>query len=49
MKKLIKSIIFQIGVDCLGFPKFHKHNFYEVKKPYKTIFHNKYHNSIKYN
>ena len=25
MKKYIKTVMFQIGVDCLGFPLFHKH------------------------
>ncbi|MCT4181635.1 hypothetical protein [Elizabethkingia miricola] len=25
MKKFFKTIVFQIGVDVLGFPVFHKH------------------------
>ena len=25
MKKFAKIIVFKIGVDCLGFPLFHKH------------------------
>ena len=36
MKNLFKIIIFQIGVDVLGFPQFHKH----VLKPKQLIYKN---------
>lgn len=31
MKKLIKIIAFQIGVDCLGFPQYHTHELIESR------------------
>lgn len=54
MKTFLKTIIFQIGVDCLGFPQFHKHELtYKEKKElllnFITPFHKKYHLSIKHN
>lgn len=35
--KYLKIIIFQIGVDCLGFPLFHKHTLKETQKIYKNF------------
>jgi hypothetical protein len=26
MKKFLQIIVFKIGVECLGFPNFHRHN-----------------------
>lgn len=39
MKKYIKTVIFQIGVDCLGFPLFHK-NILVFKESSNKIFKN---------
>ena len=47
MKKIIKIIAFQIGVDVLGFPNLHKH--YLVYKGFCTYLHEKYHKSLKFN
>ena len=37
MKNFIKIIIFQIGVDCLGFPKFHIHTLKSKEKMYQNF------------
>jgi SpoU rRNA methylase family enzyme len=47
MKKILKIIAFQIGVDVLGFPNLHKHII--VFKGYITTLHETYHKSIKHN
>ena len=47
MKKIFKTIVFKIGVDCLGFPTFHNHNL--TYKGYCTYLHEKYHKSLKFN
>ena len=39
--------MFQIGVDCLGFPLFHKHQLCYREDQHITIYHWKYHNSKK--
>lgn len=54
MNTILKAIVFQIGVDCLGFPQFHKHEVpFQTKsfeeRNYKTVFHKNYHQSLKYN
>ena len=47
MKKILKIIAFQIGVDVLGFPKIHEYNL--IYKGFCTYLHEKYHKSIKFN
>ena len=40
MKKLLLSIVFQIGVNIIGLPEFHKNNPILFKKPEpKSKFH----------
>lgn len=41
MKTFLKVIIFQIGVDCLGFPLFHGHNL--IYKESSSIPHRNFH------
>ena len=49
--KTLKIIAFKIGVDILGFPKFHQHNLIYGNKPlnFITYLHEKYHKSLKFN
>lgn len=50
MKKYIKIVMFQIGVDCLGFPLFHKHEVQDYKfeeKKYITKYHKSFHQTKK--
>jgi hypothetical protein len=51
MKKILKIIAFQIGVDVLGFPNLHNHFLVFGNKPinFITYLHEKYHRSIKHN
>lgn len=51
MKRILKIIAFQIGVDVLGFPNLHKHLLVYGNKPknFITYLHKKYHQSLKFN
>ena len=35
MKKFVKTIVFKIGIDVLGFPKFHNHHLI-FEKPFSN-------------
>ncbi|MDP9954679.1 hypothetical protein J2X97_000316 [Epilithonimonas hungarica] len=50
LKLQLRILMFQIGVDCLGFPQYHKHELVYGELPQRrhiTIYHEKYHNSKK--
>ena len=50
MKKYIKIVMFQIGVDVLGFPQFYKHEVQDYKfeeKKYITKYHKSFHQTKK--
>ena len=47
LKLQVQVLMFQIGVDCLGFPQFHKHQLTYGEERYITVYHQKYHTSKK--
>ena len=47
IKKIIKTVVFQVGVDCLGFPLFHKNFYEEIKKMHITTYHENFHKQKK--
>lgn len=43
----LKLVTFQIGVNCIGLPEFHQHQYTSYEYGYATIYHEKFHKSKK--